>query len=156
MPRQSKPGFRCGIAQERFYGLQGDAKVLKFAFCFLRGGSFEFVDDREKIQEALFADAAGAGELGPGVAIADANYEIFLAQTKAAQGVDDHRQQFGVGGGRGFSDNVAVELIEFPEPAAALAFVAETVGDREPFERFPEVARPCGDHAREGGSHFRP
>ena len=146
-------GFR--IAEEGFDVLKGDAEFGELGADLFWGGAFEFVDDGEEVQDAVFGYAAFEGELGPCVAVADADDEVFLGEAEGAQHVDEDGEHLCVCGRGGFTDDVAVELVEFAEASALLFFVAEELWEAEPLEGFFEVAFACGDHACEGGGHFR-
>ena len=103
----------------------------------------------------LVGHALGGEKVHPRAAVADPDNDVTGAETEGAQGFDEEGEQFGVGGGRVVTDEVAVELEEFAEASALLFFVAEERGDAEPFDRLAVFARFGDEHAGYGRGHFR-
>ena len=57
--------------------------------------------------------------------------------------------------GPGLAEDVHVELVELAAAALLRLFVAETLADLEPLERFGEMPLMLGDEARQRGGHLR-
>ena len=124
---------------------------------FLPRLAFAFVDHLKQLAPAIFGYILRSQQVGPKFAIAQPNDHVIRGKTEGAQQVDQERDQFDIRSGRSVADDVAIELEMFAQPAALLFFVAETLGDGEPLERFAEPAfMRCddpGECRRELGPH---
>src|SRR5205823_3064615 len=95
-------------------------------------------------------------KVDPEFAIADTDYYVGGAKAKPAQEIDAECDGFDVGVERSVADNVSVELEMFSKAAALLFFVAETLRDGKPLERFFEFAVMRRDDPGEGGRQLGP
>lgn len=102
----------------------------------------------------FFAEVFVFGELGPGVAVGEADFEVFGGEAEFAHGVDGEGDELGVGGGGVVTEDVGVELVELAGAAFLRLFVAKALADLEPFEGLGIVALFAGGEAGEGGGDF--
>ena len=135
--------------------IEGKAERGQFLPALFRRFALQLVNNLIKGMFVFGGGGALAEKVLPGVAAAQADHEIIGGQAEGAQGVDEQGQQFGVGGGTRFADEVGVELKVFAQAALLLAFVTEKLGDGEPLDRLLVMALVGGDHAGQGGRHFR-
>ena len=121
------------------------------------GGIFalEFVDDLVKGVGFAGVRAALIEIILPGVAAAQADDKIIGGQPKGTQHVDEQGDQLGVGRRVRLAENVGVELEVLAQTPLLLPLIAEQLGDGEPLDGLFVVALMRGDHARQGGRHFR-
>ena len=104
----------------------------------------------------LVSSDTGVGEhFLPSAPVGNADDEIVLGQTEAPEGVDGERDEFGVSGDIGFTDDVGVELEMFAEPATLLFLVPEELRDGEPLNWFFVIPVVCANHPGERRRHFR-
>ena len=124
---------------------------------FLPRFAFAFVDHLEQLAPAIFGYILRPEQIGPKFAVAQPDDYVIRGKSKGAQQIDRERNQFDIRRGRSVADDVAVELIMLAQPAALLFFVAETLGDGEPLERFAEFSfvRCATTRARVGVSSGR-
>ena len=92
-------------------------------------------------------DVPGVEEVGPEVAVAEADAEVVMGEAEGSEAMDEEGDGFGVGEWGGFAEDVAIELVEGAEAAFLWAFVAEAFGDIEPFDGFREGVGVGADHA---------
>src|SRR5213078_4258516 len=111
----------------------------------LYGLPFRLVDCLQDFVPFFGSDIFRFQEVDPELAVANADDEIFFAETEAAQDVDAKRDEFDIGCDRRLADNVAVQLVMFAQTTALLFFVAKKLADGKPLERFPELALVGGD-----------
>ena len=121
---------------------------------FSAGFAFGFVDGLDEGVVLVLGDVFRGHEVGPELAVAEADDEVFFGEAEGAEGVDDQGDELDVGFEAGFTDDVAVELVMFAAAAFLRAFVAVDLGDGEPLEGFLEVLVAGGDEAGERGGHF--
>ena len=93
-------------------------------------------------------------KIHPCLAVAESQNEIGGAESELAQEIDEQREKLGVGSGRCIADQIAVELKEFPKPAALLFFIPKKRCDGEPLDRFAKFPLSGSDHAGKRGSHL--
>src|SRR5438045_2939224 len=74
---------------------------------------------------ALGRHAVVAKEISPELAVTDTDDEIFFGQPERTKHIDTERYQFDVRAKIFFTNDVAIELKMFAQPAALLLFVTE-------------------------------
>ena len=100
---------------------------------FLPRLAFALVDDLQNFLPSFFRHVLRAKEIDPEFAVAHPDDEVARGKTKRPQQIHAKRDRFHIRAERFFADDVGVELEMFPEPAALLFLVAETLRDRKPF-----------------------
>ena len=94
-------------------------------------------------------------ELCPQITIIDSDENIVIGQTEDLMQGDRQPDQFCVRRWRVVPQNVAINLIEFPEPALLWFLESEKGRNAEPFDRFPIVPRARRDQTSQSRSHLR-
>src|SRR5207249_4157323 len=115
----------------------------------------EFIYDLIKIMLFAWVTPMLEEELVPGIAAAQPNDKIVFRQSKGAQRIDQQRDEFGIRGRVGLTDDVRVELEVFAEPAFLLALVPEELRDGKPFHRLFVTALVGRDHPGQRRRHLR-
>ena len=111
--------------------------------------ALDLVDDAEKIRDAIFGDSVSGGEIDPRHPVGDADDEITGDKTEGKHRLDGEGNEFRIGGGSAFTEDIDVELMELASPALLRFFVAETLADLEPLERLGKIPLVLGDDPRE-------
>ena len=118
--------------------------------------ALQLVDDGEHADRGGFVGNAEAFEKKkPQRAVAEPDAEIALFQPEGAQRLDAKRDDLGVRGAAGLSENVRVVLVKRAQTPALLLFVAVVFADAEPLDRPAQRSRASGDEPRERRGHFR-
>ena len=117
--------------------------------------ALDLVDDAEEIRDAFFGNSVSGGEVDPGHPVGDADDEVTGDEAEGKHRFDRQGNEFRIGGGSAFAEDIDVELMELASPALLRFFVAETLADLEPLERLREIPLVLGDDPRERGGDFR-
>ena len=143
------------LFDERVDRCQGKTEGAEFLVALFGSLAFQLVHNLVERVFLCRVAAAALEEVVPGIPAAQADDEILRGQAKGAQGVDEQRDQFRIGGRIRFPEDIRIQLEMFPQAAFLLSFVAEQLGQGEPFNGLLIIALVRGNHAGQGGSHFR-
>ena len=97
-----------------------------------------------------------AGEVDPCMAVGNTDDKIAGNKAKGEHRLDSQRDQLRIGGRSALAEDIDIELVEFTSPALLRFFIAETLADLKPLERFRKMALMLRNEPSQRGRYLRP